>query len=104
MRDERICQVCGTHYSYCPSCRRYADRPRWMFNFHDENCMKIWAVINDYKAGAKTAERAKRELEKLDLSKKDKFNPAYQGFIKEIYAKAAPAETPKVQPHKDKDK
>ena len=97
MRDERTCQVCGTHYSYCPSCKRYNHLPRWMFMFHDENCKKIWEVVNDYRAGSKTADKAKRELEKLDLSH---IVPAYQEFIKEIYAKATPVE----QPRKDKEK
>lgn len=90
MKHERTCAVCGTKYSYCPDCNEYAEKPRWMFLFHDENCMNIWAAINDYKAGKKDAAQTKAALQRLDLSKRDSFDESYQAIIKKICAETEP--------------
>lgn len=93
MKHERICVVCGSKYSYCPNCDSYNHLPRWMFSFHDENCMNIWSVINDYNAGVKTASEARAELQKLDLSKRDTFTESFKGVIAKINSEGAPVAT-----------
>ena len=90
MKHERHCVICGNRYSYCDGCSEYDHLPRWMFMFHDENCKDIWLVINDYRNGSKDATQTRNALDKLDLSKKDKFDPVFQMLIKEIYEKADP--------------
>lgn len=81
MKHERICVICNSAYSYCPICGKYDDFPRWMFMFDNENCKKIWEVLNDYKAGIMDKEAAKVLLGGLDLSGRDHFN---EGFLKTL--------------------
>lgn len=104
MKDERSCQVCGTRYSYCPNCRRYSHLPRWMFNFHDENCMHIWEVSNDYRAGVIDEVAAKRRLEKLDLSQRENFMPVYQEFLDKVMPKMVEKSTRSVDKKTDEIK
>ena len=88
MRHERHCQICGEAYQYCPNCVEYDDQPRWRFMFDNENCLKIYGVLNEYKAEAIDAKAAKAKLEKLDLSKKDTFEKGFKKIINEIFSKA----------------
>lgn len=88
MKHERACSVCGEHYSYCPNCSAYASLPRWMFLFHDENCLKIWQTINSFKTGNMDAAQAKEALEELDLSKRSNFNKAVKADISKIFSEA----------------
>ena len=90
MKYERHCIICGEAYSYCNNCSDYDHLPRWMFTFHDENCRNIWRAINSYRTGVKDATQTRDTLDKLDLSKKDKFDPVFKGYIDEIYKKADP--------------
>lgn len=84
MKKGRECLICGTRYEYCPNCDGFINKPRWMFLYHDENCKDIGVILNDYKAGTKTADEAKTALGKTDLSKKDTFRPAFKAMIDEI--------------------
>ena len=93
MSDTRQCVICQTEYDYCPGCPRYSHLPSWMFMFHNENCKNIWGVINGYRAGTIDAKKAKQELSKLDLSKRDTFKPFYQDMIKKICSEAEPKKT-----------
>lgn len=90
MSANRKCVLCGTDYEYCPTCERFAGYPRWMFLFHDENCKKIYEVLNNYGAGAIDKNEAKSELSKLDLSKKNQFNSNFKDLVNEIYGYTAP--------------
>ena len=87
MKHERECQLCGEKYSYCPNCADYNDSPRWMFLFHDENCKKIYDVVNAYRTETMSADAAKAKLMKLDLSKRDSFASKFKKIISEIWAK-----------------
>lgn len=83
-KNTKHCIICGTEYNYCPNCGSSDTYPRWMYAFHSENCVNVWAVINDYKTGVLTKEQAKDELKSLDLSKKDSFAIKYKTVIDEI--------------------
>lgn len=54
--------------------------------FDNENCLKIYTVLNDYKAGVIDAKAAKAKLDKLDMSKKGKFEKGFKKIVDEIYA------------------
>ncbi len=84
MKHARICAICGKEYSYCGACPEYDELPRWMFLFDNENCKNIWEVINNYRAGKLTAAQAKAELQKLDMSYKDKINPDFKVYLDQI--------------------
>lgn len=86
MRDEKVCVICGTHYSYCPNCSSYAKEPRWKFLFHDQNCHDIYHVLNDYGANLITKEVARHRLMTLDLSNVKAFRQDFQDQINEIMA------------------
>ena len=68
MKHKRVCQMCGAEYSYCNSCRQHDNEPRWKFLFHEENCLKIYKVVNAYKTNAITIEEAKKQLSSLNLN------------------------------------
>lgn len=91
MKHERVCSVCGKHYEYCPNCSRYMNLPRWMFMFHDENCKKIYDVINAYKTGEISADSARARLIKLDPQRRIVTDAGFKKAIDEIYKKATPA-------------
>lgn len=67
MKNEKTCAICGKKYEYCNNCSKYANLPRWMFLFHNENCKRIYDVVNDYKTNAISADSAKAKLSKLNL-------------------------------------
>ena len=102
MRHGRNCIICGQEYAYCPDCTAFAHLPRWMFNFHDENCKKIWDALNDYKAGIKNANQAKYALQQLDLSKKDHFTEDVKVLINKICSEATPSRQVAVVQKKEK--
>lgn len=84
MKDEKVCVICGTHYSYCPNCVDYKDDPRWKFLFHDKNCHDIFTVLNDFGAQDITKEQAANRLKKLDLSNKKSFRKDFADQIDSI--------------------
>lgn len=84
MARERECLICHSKYEYCPNCDSFINKPRWMFLYHDDNCKNIGVILNDYKAGIKSAADAKFALSKTDLSKKDSFDPDFKALIEEI--------------------
>ena len=86
MRHERRCQICGEVYQYCPNCSDYDDQPRWRFMFDNENCLNIYGVLNEYKAGMIDAKAAKARLDKLDMSKKNSFEKGFKKIVNAIYA------------------
>lgn len=94
MRHERHCQMCGEVYQYCPNCSDYDDQPRWRALFDSENCLKIYEVCNEYKAGIVDAKAAKARLEKLDMSKKNNFEKGFKKIVSDIYAKAGSNNAP----------
>ena len=85
MKINRICCVCGTKYSYCPSCGEDRNKPTWMNSFHEENCKKIYEAAAGYAGKAYSARDAKTLLDMCDLSNKKNFTAATQRLINEIY-------------------
>lgn len=84
MKHNKICSVCHSSYSYCPSCREDQKKPTWMFTFCSENCHDIYEATYAYASKKITAKEAKEKLDKLDISKYDNFGESYKKVISEI--------------------
>lgn len=82
--NSRICSTCRQSYLYCPRCNEDKNKPTWYFSFCSENCMNIYGVTSKYENGQFSASEAKERLNKLDLSKLDKFGTSYKASIEKI--------------------
>ena len=87
-RKIRRCVVCGSEYKFCPRCNEDADKPLWYFTFCAEQCKNIYNITSGYEDGKITANVAKTKLDKLDLSKLDKFGTSYKASIEKINSTA----------------
>ena len=88
----RICSVCRNPYSYCPHCGEDKLKPTWYFSFCGGNCKDIYDVTAKYENGQIDANGAKVKLDKLDLSKLDKFGASYKASIEKINSSTIVAE------------
>ena len=88
----RTCSVCRSSYSYCPHCGEDKLKPTWYFSFCGENCKDIYDVTAKYENGQIDANGAKVKLDKLDLSKLDKFGASYKSSIEKINSSTIVAE------------
>nr|DAZ03670.1 MAG TPA: DNA gyrase subunit A [Caudoviricetes sp.] len=84
----RTCSVCRKTYKYCLKCREYEYLPTWMFAFCSENCKDIYNITSDYEDKRVTADEAKKQLDKLDLSRISNFGTSYQNTINDINKKS----------------
>ena len=82
----RECYLCGKKYSYCPTCSEDRTKPSWMIEFHEENCVKIFATCTEFNIGQLTKDEAKKALSNCDLSNKDAFAPYVQNDLSVIFA------------------
>lgn len=78
------CILCQHDYQYCGSCSKYANYPRWMESFDNDNCHTIFNLIMDYRTGTKTPAECKKAMEACDLSYRDKFSEGMNAFITAI--------------------
>lgn len=78
------CILCQHDYKYCGSCSKYANYPRWMESFDNDNCHTIFNLIMDYRTGTKTPAECKKVMEACDLSYRDKFSEGMNAFITAI--------------------
>ena len=84
-KNNRICIVCSTKYTYCPNCAEFDHLEKWHTIYHDENCKNIFEAASDYLAGYITKEEAKLKLDKCDLSNKANFHHKIVEAIDEVY-------------------
>lgn len=85
LKNNKVCCVDGTVYTYCPSCGADRNKPAWMMSFCCENCRDVYKAVAAYGASKITKDEAKEKLDKCDLSKKETFTTATQRLIEEIY-------------------
>ena len=87
MAQDRTCFMCGTKYSYCPTCKTPDAGKPWKFLYHDERCEAISKIWYAYRGHEISKEEAKRQLDKypenIELILKNDSVPANE--IKEIY-------------------
>ena len=80
----KTCCVCGSQYSYCPSCGG-AKKPSWMASFCSENCKKVYEAAAAFNMKKMNAEEARVILDTCDLSNQSHFTAATQRLLGEIY-------------------
>lgn len=78
------CLVDQKEYRYCPVCEADRNKPTWYSMFCCENCKDIFTVLRDNSFGVISDEKAKEELNKLDLSEKDKMTEGVQNSIDKL--------------------
>ena len=84
-RGLRTCCVCRREHLFCPQCRpEDRNKPTWYFAYCSENCKDIYAATSDYENGNISADDAKKQLDKLDLSQIANFGESYQKAIMKI--------------------
>lgn len=83
-KNNKTCIVCGTKYTYCPTCAEFANVAIWHNIYHDENCKEIFAIAVDFNSGILDKNIAKERLDKCDLSNKKSFNKSILKAINEI--------------------
>lgn len=64
----RKCIVCGTEYSYCPSCRADMKKPTWMVRFDKEDCKEIFETGCAFEEGKIDAAQASSKLQGKKLN------------------------------------
>ena len=80
----RTCCVCHKEYSFCLCNLEDRNKEPWHFAYCSENCKDIYAATSDYECGKITANEAKEQLDKLDLSQIANFGESYQKAIVKI--------------------
>jgi chemotaxis protein CheY-P-specific phosphatase CheC len=93
----RTCSVDGVSYKYCPRCKGYNPIETWRFAFCSENCKDIYNATSSFEDGRITANEAKVQLDKLDLSKSEMFGESYKNSIAKIYSETIEVSTPVIE-------
>ncbi len=89
----RTCCVCHQEHMYCPVCNpEDRNKPTWYFAYCSENCKDIYTATSDYENGNISADDAKKQLDKLDLSQIANFGESYQRAIMKINENSTPVE------------
>ena len=91
-RGLRTCCVCHKEYSFCLCNPEDRNKPTWYFAYCSENCKDIYAATSDYENGNISADDAKKQLDKLDLSQIANFGESYQKAIMKINENITPVE------------
>lgn len=92
-RGLRTCCVCRKEHLFCPQCRpEDRNKPTWYFAYCSENCKDIYSATSDYENGNISADDAKKQLDKLDLSQIANFGESYQKAIMKINKNITPVE------------
>lgn len=86
----RMCCVCHKEYSFCLCNSEDRNKPTWYFAYCSENCKDIYTATSDYEDKKISADDAKKQLDKLDLSQIANFGESYQKAIMKINENATP--------------
>lgn len=80
-KNNKKCIVCGTEYSYCPSCQADRKKPFWMTRCDKQECEDIFQVGCDFENGVIDALEASKKLQGY------KFDNVVSTSLKETLAK-----------------
>ena len=69
----RICHTCGKEYEYCPNCRSFESRPKWMANWDCEECKDIWKILVRYNTEHISKEEVKAVLDSYGIEDVSKY-------------------------------
>lgn len=98
---DRICLCCGKVYQYCPSCKDYDPNKTWMFLVHDENCLDVYNVWQQYRGKEISKEDAAKVLKALNITDILKSKSPVVPVLKEILDIK---DEPKVEEKKEDEK
>lgn len=84
MKHERICIVCGKHYSYCGVCGKYNPYEQWRNIYCDQECKDVYHTYCEFDAGIITKEEAIKKLENVKLPKGAPFEDELKAVRKKI--------------------
>lgn len=65
MAKERICGVCMCHYKYCGNCEDFDPNKTWMYLVHDERCLDVYNIWQQYRGKEMSKEDAAKALKAL---------------------------------------
>lgn len=80
----RTCCVCHKQYNFCLCNPEDRKKDTLYFAYCSENCRDIYKATSDYENGKISANEAKMQLDKLDLSKIENFGESYKATISKI--------------------
>lgn len=81
---DRICLCCGKTYQYCPSCKGYDPEKTWMFLVHDEKCLDVYNIWQQYRGKEIDKDTAAKALKALDVTEILKSGSPVVPVLKEI--------------------
>jgi len=81
---ERICNVCGTKYTYCGNCATDKSKPVWMNAFDTKECMEVLYAASSYNGKEISKEEAKKRIEKTGMKIDQIKNTILLEQVKEI--------------------
>lgn len=83
LENNAWCDICGKPYHMCSTCKEIKTFTPWRTVTDTLPHYMIYLVLSEY-TNTKNKEKAKKELEKCDLSEVDSFNPEIKSVIAEI--------------------
>ena len=89
----KSCRVCGTEYSYCPSCD-YKE-PAYKQLVCSENCYNIWNALSRNGVGLATTQETLEALEVIPMP--STLQPSIQAHIDHLWEEMEVATTPVVE-------
>lgn len=90
MAHERKCIVDLKEYKYCNHCNEYNPDETWRFIFCSQNCRSVYNIVGKFLTSKISADDAKAELDKCDLSGLDHFEDNIKKDIYNIFVSATP--------------
>lgn len=84
--SEVKCIVCRTQYKYCPKCGHDKNEEPWKALYCSANCKDIYHVCEEFAFGRMTADAARNQLNRLDMSVKNKLHGGLAKNVADIFA------------------
>lgn len=83
-KNTKVCHICGKQYEYCTSCSGVQSADYWKSAWCSENCKAISSIIANYAAEQITANDARTQLGKCDLTQIATFKAMPKQHINDI--------------------
>lgn len=91
-KHNATCSICGNKYTVCRTCADQLSLKPWRTVTDTAEHYKIYLAIHGYTL-SKDKEKAKKELERCDLSELENFNSEIRSVINEIMTENKKAKT-----------
>lgn len=83
--DKRICKACGTEYRYCPTCSKYANKPKWMWKCDTEECNAVFDTVSAYKMGVGSKEEIREVINEYKIKDYSKYVDSIRTFLEKNF-------------------